>query len=163
MCDGRETVDSRLCEQHDAAAVPAVTAIGASARNKLLAAKTETAMAAVTGRNMDFDSIDKHGSDNVVGRREPWASALRLIPKRRCGKALVSLNRFDDVHPPAIAIELDDTIHQRKESEIRTLSDTSARMEFENPMINTENLPRGTYKYRFRPGTPAVRLDLLPE
>jgi hypothetical protein len=44
----------------DRAAAAAVAAIGAAARDELLAAETEAAVASVSGHDLDVDVVDEH-------------------------------------------------------------------------------------------------------
>ena len=44
----------------DGAAVAAVAAVGAAARDELLAAEAEAAVAAVAGGDVDVDFVDEH-------------------------------------------------------------------------------------------------------
>ena len=45
----------------DRAAVAAVAAVGAAARDELLAAEAQAAVAAVAGSDVDVDFVDEHG------------------------------------------------------------------------------------------------------
>jgi hypothetical protein len=46
----------------DGTASPAIATVGSSARNELLAAKAQTAVAARTGDDVDVDFVDEHRS-----------------------------------------------------------------------------------------------------
>ena len=97
-----EAIDTGFGQEDHAAAVAAVAAVGAAARNEFLAAKAEAAVASFAGRHLNFHSIDEHG-----GRRSRLALA-------------------DDVYSPAVAIELDDAIYQREERVVFALADIPA-------------------------------------
>jgi len=56
-----ERVEVGVGDQEDVAARAAVAAVGPAARDELLAAKAQRALAAVSGRDMDFDFVYKHG------------------------------------------------------------------------------------------------------
>ena len=60
MGEHGEAIDAGLGDHDDAAAVAAVAAIGAAARDVLLAAEAHAAVAAAAGFDFDGDAIDEH-------------------------------------------------------------------------------------------------------
>src|SRR5262249_1054459 len=61
MHERRQTIDARFGPHKDAAAVAPVAAIGSSAGNKLLAAKTDASVSAAPGFDVNGHAIDEHG------------------------------------------------------------------------------------------------------
>jgi hypothetical protein len=55
-----QAVDAAPSDNDHAAAVPAVTTVGSTARNVLLASETHAAMATATTDRLDLDLVDKH-------------------------------------------------------------------------------------------------------
>ena len=53
--------DAKAGDEVDVPAGSAVAAVGTAARDELLAAEAQRALAAVTGSYMDFDFVYKHG------------------------------------------------------------------------------------------------------
>ena len=59
-----EGVEVGAGDEVDDAAVAAVAAVGPAARHELLAAEAQRALAAVPGRDVDLDFVDKHVSSS---------------------------------------------------------------------------------------------------
>ena len=57
-------------------AVAAVTAVGTTARDELLTAETEAAVAAVSGRDLDVDVVDEHAARARKSTRPPGGGRL---------------------------------------------------------------------------------------
>ena len=57
-----ERIDARFGDHDDAAAVAAVAAIGATARDVFFATEAHAAITAAAGFDFDGDAIDEHGS-----------------------------------------------------------------------------------------------------
>ena len=62
-----QAIDAGLGNHDDAAAVAAVAAIGAAARDVLLATEAHAAVAAAAGFDFDGDAIDEHGGTRDAG------------------------------------------------------------------------------------------------
>jgi hypothetical protein len=57
-----KTINARFGNNDHAAAIPAIAAIGPTARDVLLAAKAHAAIPAAAGFNFNSDAIDEHGT-----------------------------------------------------------------------------------------------------
>ena len=105
----------------------AVAAVGAAARDELLAAEAQGAAAAVAGGDVDVDFVDKH-----VSRQSSVGSRSVSVGSRQSAVAIVSrLERedADDAAARAVVLELDRAVDLREQRVVLAEADVQAGTE----------------------------------
>ena len=109
--------DIAVGDDEDAAAAPAVAAVGAAPRHVLLAPKGHAAVAAGAGLDPDPHRVDQHGN----GLQRPWAHARRR-PRRgaRSAGPVISAggsgaDDADEAAEAAPVLESHGSVHEREQ------------------------------------------------
>ena len=96
----RQAVDALGRDDDHAAAVAAVAAVGPAARNVLLAAKADAAVAAAAGLDLQSDAIDEH--ENCLARRSLIQLSGSRAADRRATRPHEAKKGSPDRGPPPI-------------------------------------------------------------